>query len=138
MSEAHRVSAGFFRAIVALAVVPCLGWSSVIPQEHVHEADLDHPHSIVHRHADAHTVDTHDHDGAEIGQDEERIVWLTVVSLEHSSYRLAVSWIAASRIFEAVGSYASWVANVSVDGSPPHGPPRRCLSLRAPPPAHLT
>jgi len=133
MSHTQWVSAGFFRAIVALAVVPWLGLSSVIPQEHLHEADLDHPHSIVHRHAEAHTFDTHDHEGVEIGQDEERIVWLNVVSLQQSSYRLAVSWIVASRIVEEIGDSADWVATVPFDGSPPHGPPRRCLSLRAPP-----
>lgn len=135
MSHNPLVSAGFFRAIVALAVVPWLGLSSVIPQEHLHEADLDHPHAIVHRHAEAHTFDTHDHDGAEIGQDEERIVWLNVVSLHRSSYRLAVSWIVTTRTFEVIGEYANWVATVPFDGSPPHGPPRPCLSLRAPPSA---
>jgi hypothetical protein len=135
MTHTDRVSAGVFRAIVALALVPWLGLSSVAPQEHLHEADLDHPHAIVHRHAEDHTFATHDHDGADIGEDEERVVWLNAVSLQQSSYRLIVSWIVTSFTFEVIGDYASWVATVPFDGSPPHGPPRRCLSLRAPPPA---
>jgi len=135
MSHTQLVPTGFFRAIVALAVVPWLGASSVIPQEHLHEADLDHPHSIVHRHAEAHTFEAHDHDGVEIGHDEERIVWLSVVSLQQTSYRLVVSWFVANGIFEEIADSADWVATVPFDGSPPHGPPRRCLSLRAPPPA---
>jgi len=122
MSHTQWVSAGFFRAIVALAVVPWLGLSSVIPQEHLHEADLDHPHSIVHRHAEAHTFEAHHHDGAEIGQDEERVVWLNVVSLHQSTYHLAISWTVASLAFETIRDSATWFATASYDASPPHGP----------------
>ena len=132
MGHNHLVSGRFCRAIVALAVVPWLVLAAAIPPEHVHEADVDHPQAIVHRHAAAHTFDTH-HDGAEVGHDEERVVWLNDVSLTPSTHQFAISWTVTCRLFETIDDSATWAAAASHDESPPHGPPRRCLCLRAPP-----
>jgi hypothetical protein len=133
MGHNHLVSARFCRAIVALVVSPWLGLSAAIPPEHLHGRDVDHPQAIVHRHAEAHTLDTH-HEGAEVGQSEDRIVWLKDVGVIRIAYHVAISWTVSYRLLETIDDSATWVAIATHEEPPPHGPPRRCLSLRAPPP----
>lgn len=127
------VSARPWRAIVALALVPWFLCSSAIPQEHLHETDADHAHSLVHRHLEGHPFESHDHDGAEVTHHEERIVWLSDASLFQTTYHFEVSWAVVGPSFETSRDTASWFATASYDASPPHGPPRPSRSPRAPP-----
>jgi hypothetical protein len=133
MGHNHLVSARFCRTIVALGVLPWLVWSPAIPPQHAHEHDVDHPQAIVHRHAEAHTFDWH-HQGAELGESEERVVWLNDVGVIQSTYHIAISWTVSDTLFETIGDSATWIAIATHEEPPPHGPPRSCLSLRAPPP----
>ena len=126
------VPAGLWRPLVALAFVPWLVCASALPAEHLHEADADHPHSLIHRHAEPHEFESH-HDGAEVSHSEEGVVWLSDASVLQATYQFDVSWAVVARIYESVPDTASWFATVSYDGSPPHGPPRPCRSPRAPP-----
>jgi hypothetical protein len=155
----------FCRAIVALAVAPWLAVSPAMPPQHAHETDTDHPHSIVHRHAEGHSlrgapphtpaqslagtpshrsapsqarcarlvVAAPDDEGVEVGDKGERVVWLNDVALSQSVYHVAISWTITSPLFATIDDSPTWVAIESHDESPPHGPPRRCLALRAPP-----
>src|SRR6185436_17428152 len=104
-----------------------------MPREHVHEAEADHPHSLVHRHIEAHQFESHDHDGAEVAPGEERVVWLSDASISPSSYQFHVCSAVVGRSVEAIRDATSWFGTISYDGSRPHGPPRPCCSPRAPP-----
>ena len=127
------VPAGLWRPIVALAVVPWLVCASVMPREHLHQADADRPNSLIHRHVEAHPLESHHHGGAEVGHDEERVVWLSDDTVVQATYHFHVSWAVVGPIVETSPDTASWSATVSHDGSPPHGPPRPYRSPRAPP-----
>ncbi len=121
------------RTVVGLILAPCIALSATIAQEHIHEADADHPRSAVHRHLQPHAVPSHDHDHAQFAADAEHIVWLEGVALHRPSYHHSVvAWPLAER-FELVPPRGGWVAGPAYDAAPPHGPPRACLSLRAPP-----
>jgi hypothetical protein len=123
----------FCRAIAALAVAPWLAMSPAMPPQHAHEADIDHPHAIVHRHAEAHSLAARHDEGLEASADEERVVWLNDVGLSQPVYHVTIFWTLTFRLFAAIDDSPAWVAIESHDESPSHGPPRRCLSLRAPP-----
>ena len=127
------VSAGLWRPIVALALVPWLVCASAMPREHLHEADADHPHPLIHRHVEAHQLESHHQDGAEVSPNEERVVWLSDDTVIQATYHFNVSWAAVGRTFETPRDTVSWFGTVSYDGSPPHGPPRPSRSPRAPP-----
>jgi hypothetical protein len=123
------VSVRLVRTLVALALAPWLVGASMMPREHVHETDEPHSHSVTHRHFEA-----HDHDGAEIEHGAGRIVWLEDgLALVHVPYQLTVPGMVVPAHFEACPDPKSWVVESILDGSPPHGPPRRYTSLRAPP-----
>lgn len=125
------------RVVVSLALAPWLGFASTMPPEHVHEADSDHPHAIVHRHGEAHAVDAGGGGAgsARFDHNEERVVWLSNATLACTIYRVDVLWADAGRPLETLRDAASWIATASYDAAPAHGPPRASLSLRAPPPA---
>jgi hypothetical protein len=129
----HRVFGRLCRAIVALSLAPALVLAAAQPQDHVHEADLDHSQSVVHHHAEVHQLASDGHDEADIDHNEKRTVWLSNVSLHRAPYHLAVSWTVADHAFTIDPRSATWVAAVSYNASPPHGPPGPCRSPRAPP-----
>ena len=105
-----------------------------MPREHLHEADADHPHSLIHRHAEAHEFGAPHHDeGAEVGHDADRVVWSSDAGSVPPAYHFTVAWAVVGEPFEPFRDVASWFATVSYDGSPPHGPPRPSRSPRAPP-----
>jgi hypothetical protein len=123
-----------WRTVLVLALAPSLTVFYALPPEHLHESDSDHPHAVVHRHFEA-----HDHDSAEFDHGEGRVVWLDAAAIQ-----CATSWTPAplafvSVEFERILPRTTWVATSIDDSAPPHGPPRACLSLRAPPlPVNLT
>jgi hypothetical protein len=127
------VWSALYRPLVALAMVPWLVGASVLPAEHLHEADADHPRSLIHRHAEAHEFESHHHDAAEISHSEGPVLWLSDASIVQAPYHFKVSWAVVAPIHESVPETLSWFATVSCDGSPPHAPPRPGSSPRAPP-----
>jgi hypothetical protein len=126
------VFAGLWRPIVALVLVPWVIAAAVMPPEHLHQADADHPQALIHRHAEAHES-APTHDGAEVSHGEDHVLWLSGATVAQTTYHFTVAW---SVVGETVGPFrdtASWFATISCDGSPPHGPPRPSRSPRAPP-----
>lgn len=116
-------------AIVGLSLAPCVAFSAALPQEHRHEADAHHPRATVHQH-----FASHDHDGTEVSPgDDGHITWLDRVAAHRTPLppfapvRLVVAYL------EDFSLPSRWVAVEVLDTAPPHGPPRRSLSLRAPP-----
>jgi hypothetical protein len=117
-----------WRRVLGLALVPWLVVSGVIPPEHVHEPDADHPSAIAHRHFEA-----HDHDGTELSQGEGRVLWFDSFALEHARFEVSVATAVLAATFDAVPITASTMVVSTLDAAPPHGPPRSTTSLRAPP-----
>jgi len=122
-----------WRRIAGLALVPWLALSGMIPPEHVHEADADHPRAITHRHFEA-----HDHEGTEMSHGEGRVVWLDNVAVEHGRIQVCVALVVLTVTFDTVPPPTPSMAVMTLDAAPPHGPPRSAASLRAPPAFHLT
>ena len=117
-----------WRQILGLTLVPWLAVSGLIPPEHVHEADADHPQAIAHRHFAA-----HDHDGAEVSHGEGAVIWFDSVAIEHARFPTTVAIAILPATFEAVPATAQTMVLLTLDAAPPHGPPRSTVSLRAPP-----
>jgi hypothetical protein len=129
MGHNCAVSLRFWRAIVASVLAPWLVFASTMPPEHQHEADAVHSHSVTHRHFEA-----HHYDGAEIEHGEGRVIWLdNDLALQQSTYQLALADFIVLAPFRIVPNLNGWILESIVDASPPHGPPRSCTSLRAPP-----
>ncbi len=126
------VSRSFGRAIVSLILAPYIALSALAP-EHVHEADADHPHSAAHRHVQPHDVGSHDHDHAQLAEDEGHVIWLDDVILNPPAHQFRAPAASPAEQFELVPPVSDWVAGPDYNAAPPHGPPRACLSLRAPP-----
>jgi hypothetical protein len=61
------------------------------------------------------------------------VVWLDGVALQQSTYQLAAPAAPPIARFELLPPPADRAAPPDYDTAPPHGPPRACLSLRAPP-----
>jgi len=129
----HRqVKPSFGRAVISLVLVPYLALSALAP-EHVHEADADHPHSAAHRHLQPHSAASRDTDLAQLADDDDHVVWLDGVVLHQSTYQFAAPVAPPTARFELVPPPADPASPPDYDTAPPHGPPRACLSVRAPP-----
>jgi hypothetical protein len=116
-------------AMVGVSLVPCLAFSAALPQEHRHDADAHHAHATVHQH-----FASHDHDGAEFSPDDQgHVTWFDRVA----AHRVSLPWFVpvpvVVRYLEGLSVPTRWVAVEALNAAPPHGPPRRSLSLRAPP-----
>jgi len=138
LANAHNrrsVSLSFGRAAASLILAPCIAFSAILAPEHVHEADHDHPDSTVHRHARPHAVAPphHDHDHAKLADDDGRVVWLDAVALQPLQYLVLAPVASLEARFELASPAAGWHAKTDYNIVPPHGPPRACRSIRAPP-----
>ena len=86
------------RALVALALAPCLVLVPVMPQQHVHDADEAHTHAVAHshvefhQHADGHRPSPADHDAPEISADDEPAIWITSTSLNQRAFQFSPTW----------------------------------------------
>lgn len=118
--------------VVSLILVPYIALSAVAP-EHVHEPDADHHQPAVHRHVQPHTVASHDGDHVELADDDDHIVWLDNATLHQPGYEFAAPALSPGERFESAPAISEWASPPDYDTAPPHGPPRACLSLRAPP-----
>jgi hypothetical protein len=128
----RKVKPSFGRAVIGLILVPYLALSALAP-EHVHEADADHPRPAAHRHLQPHSAASHDSDHAQLADDDEHVVWLDGVVLYQSTYRFVAQDALPTSVFALVPPRAERGSPPDYDAAPPHGPPRACLSLRAPP-----
>jgi hypothetical protein len=129
----HRnVTRSVGRVVLSLILVPYLGLSE-LAREHVHEADADHPRSAAHRHLQPHSSASDDSHHAQFADHDEHVVWLDGVVLHQSTYEVVAPGALPILAFELVSPRAQWATLPDYDTAPPHGPPRACLSLRAPP-----
>src|SRR5713226_2261341 len=93
-----------WRAAIALFAAPCLVFSSLAPTEHIHEADADHPHSVVHRH-----FAPHDHDGTKISHNDGRAIWLDDVALQIATHEFGVPQAIPAANFEFLPEPPRWL-----------------------------
>jgi hypothetical protein len=122
------------RNAASLVLGPYIAISAIVMPEHVHEADADHSHSAVHRHFQPHAVAPHDDDHAQLVDNDEGVVfWLGNVAICQPGYQFAAPERPAVERFELTAAFAQWTSPPDYDTAPSHGPPRACLSLRAPP-----
>lgn len=129
----HRnVTPSLGRAVISLVLAPYLALSALAPA-HLHDADADHPRSAMHRHLLPHSAASHDADHAQLAVDDDHVVWLDGVVLQQSTYQFAAPAAPPTARFELVPPSADRASPPDYDTAPPHGPPRACLSLRAPP-----
>ena len=119
-----------WRRVLVLAVAPWLVLSSVVAPEHVHEADADHAGAVAHRHVAPHD---HDDDGSEVSDDEGRVLWLDEVALQQATYQFTVTLGVVPLISDPLPGPTRWIVRSTLDGAPPHGPPRATPSSRGPP-----
>src|SRR4051812_458011 len=80
------------RGLIALFVAPWLFCAPAMPDEHIHEADADHPQSIAHHHFQPHELGPHDHDAAEFDHDDDHVVWIGNTGLVPPIYHAHVTW----------------------------------------------
>jgi hypothetical protein len=111
-----------------LALALALAVGSFLPAEHVHEGD-DHHATVAHRHFSA-----HQHTQTEIGDPDERVIWLDDASL-FATPTVRVTGVLGIFVgpFEKNIQPADWIPAPSYDATPPHGPPKPILVPRAPP-----
>jgi len=129
------------RLLVVAPLVPWLALSAAIGREHVHEShDPDHA-SVAHIHFAPHTLDheiaNHGHDGAEVSDVDEDVVWIDQVGLAETTRSFAPLPAILSAHIEIVPERLVRVAVVPDEATLPHGPPGVCPSLRGPPSASL-
>lgn len=128
------MTGSFGRVVVSLILAPYIALPAVVAREHVHKPDADHPQTAVHRHLQPHSSTSHDADHAQLADDDEHVVWLdSAAALSQAAYQLVAPAEPPNAPFQSTPPPIEWVAPPDYDTAPPHGPPRACLSLRAPP-----
>ena len=78
------------RILIVAPLVPWLALSAVLAREHVHESDSADHASVAHSHFAPHShggneVSKLDHDGAEVSDVDEHVVWLDEVGLTEAT-----------------------------------------------------
>jgi hypothetical protein len=127
------------RIIAATALAPWLVVSSALAPEHVHESEAaDHHASQAHRHFAPHDHARGDllhldHDGAEISDVDDLVVWLDEVGIAETSHSFPEFLIALATHVASLPSPVVHVAVVADEATLPHGPPSLSVGLRAPP-----
>jgi hypothetical protein len=115
--------------IVGLSLVPCLAFWTALPQAHRHDADAHHAHATVHQH-----FASHDHDGVELSPDDDaHVTWLDGVAMHRAPLQSFQPLLLVVAYLDDAPVRNGSVCVDVVATIPPHGPPRRSLSLRAPP-----
>ena len=130
------------RRILIIALMPWLAVSSVIAREHVHESDSADHASIAHSHFAPHNqsgneISNHDHDGAEVSDVDEHVVWLDEIGIAEATRSFPPLLVVLPTYIEIVQQRLVRVAVIPDEATLPHGPPRVPPSLRAPPSASL-
>jgi hypothetical protein len=130
------------RILIVVPLVPWLALSAVIAREHVHESDSADHASVAHTHFAPHTHNSHeianpDHDGAEVSDVDEHVVWIDEAGLVEAIRSFAPLLAILSTPIEIVPERLVRVAIIPDEATLAHGPPRVSASLRAPPAASL-
>jgi hypothetical protein len=120
--------AGRHRRVFQLALAFAVALGSLVPAEHIHEGDHHHP-TVAHRHFAAHP-----HSATEIGDPDERVIWLNNVYLHATPcFQLTAVLAVLARPFATDLDSVEWRLVPSYDAAPAHGPPKTVLVPRAPP-----
>jgi hypothetical protein len=70
-----------------------------------------------------------------VEQGEGHVLWLSPdVALQYTAYHVTPGHATVPTAFLLAPSCAEWKVATTLDGAPPHGPPRLDTPLRAPPP----
>ena len=130
------------RILIVAPLVPWLALSAVLAREHVHESDSADHASIAHSHFAPHgqsasEIADHDHDGAEVSDVDEHVVWLDQAGIAEATRSFAPVLLILPAHVEIVPELLVRVAVVADEATLAHGPPRVSPSLRAPPFAAL-
>ena len=127
-----------WRGLLASLVVPALVSAGLAPVLHAHEADIDHPRTVVHRHMRADAGGHFSHQSShgssiDLSDHDEDAVWMDSQSVERSRLTIhtGVAIICANVSFGPAAEGRSLA--VSRCDSLPHGPPGVCSAPRAPP-----
>jgi hypothetical protein len=115
-------------AFVALLVSSSLCLGALLPPEHVHEADADHPASLVHRHFEAHRDE-----GVRFDHDDGRIVWLNEIALARPVFHFIPAVETPHALVATRQPSTRWISRRAARFVLPHGPPHPTYGLRAPP-----
>ncbi len=129
-----------WRALFASLVVPALLSAGVAPVLHAHEADADHPHTVVHRHtrahASGHANKTFAHaniSDRDLSDHDEDTVWMDSRTFEPTRNTINAGPAGISTNFSFTPALAGLSLAVRPEDSLPHGPPGVRPRFRAPP-----
>ena len=122
--------------------MPWLALSTVVARQHAHESDSADHIAVVHTHFAPHShndneISHRDHDGAELSDVDEHVVWIDEVGLVRAPRSFPPPLAIPSTPIEIVPERLVHVAVIPDEATLPHGPPRVSPSLRAPPSASL-
>jgi hypothetical protein len=106
--------------------------ASLITPLHAHRSSGHDTVATVHQHLAPHHHAFRAEQGPEIEQDEQ-IVWLAASAIQALPIRVAAALPELAGVPGTVPPSTGWSPIPSDDTAPPHGPPRRFVSLRAPP-----
>ena len=122
------------RVVIALVLAHAVPAALMLPAEHVHGADGEHPSAVVHRHAALHDagVDRH-HDGIALSYCEDHVTWLPEVFVGQETFTPAAPSATLEPIKSIAPSIISTPARRLAGLARSHGPPRRAQQLRGPP-----
>jgi hypothetical protein len=130
------------RILIVASLMPWLALSTVVARQHAHESDSADHAAVVHTHFAPHShhdneISHHDHDGAELSDVDEHVVWIDEVGLVQATRSFAPSLVILSTPIAIVPERLVHVAVIPDEATLPHGPPCVSPSLRAPPSASL-
>jgi len=126
------------RLLIAAPLVPWLALSPVFAHEHVHESESADHVSVAHSHFAPHSHEAHeianpDHDGAEVSDVDEHVVWIDEVGLTETTRSFSPLLAILPAHVEIVSEPLVRVAVIPDEATLPHGPPGVSPPLRAPP-----
>jgi hypothetical protein len=115
-----------------VVVLPFLLFAMAFAPAHAHESDHHHTQVVLHSHFEPHHLTAHETDSPEV-EAGEHVIWLTTVAIHAIPFQLDLHCASSSGVGERDLSSESWATTLFNDSAPPHGPPGRPSSPRAPP-----
>ena len=125
-----------WRVLTALVLAQAVPVALMLPAEHVHSADGEHPSAVVHRHAalhDSHGHADHDHHGIALSDAEDHVTWLPEVFLGQETFAPAAPLATLEAVESIAASIVSTPTRRPARAVQSHGPPRPPQQLRGPP-----
>src|SRR5262245_2861514 len=131
--RSHRIRHVKAFRTLAVALGAVMGLVPLAPPEHAHEdEDTGHPHVVVHRHLDLHSVQPHHQKQSTIDHDEDPILTLTAVYTVPPQPEIAAPVLIAGEPIQPPVLSRNEGSFIDVEILI-HGPPRAPTPLRAPP-----